>query len=237
MLQDIGHIEAKVAVLCHDYCFFCVYKLCRSLLIWTSPPDEKVNKGEPGILSSVQILTLLPNRPGIHGPKHNPEDTFSGKVSPNSRFMRDSVNHIPDLASDDLRKFIIKSFKMNFGTVIVADLKEMDTDLPGRSVQLIECLGGSNDGGLNVDGGHAIGGDDHGFNRVEGSARTREGGVPGWHQGVGLLVSRRRVGRSRRSRDLSLRKSYCGGMDVPGCSRKMYRSACEDCIWYFMAWG
>ena len=68
------------------------------------------------------------------------------------------INHIPP-ARPPL-EIVVQILQRVRRAVFLADLEELDADLPGRRVELLELLGGGNDDGFRVVGGDAVSDDD-----------------------------------------------------------------------------
>ena len=92
------------------------------------------------------------------------------------------VHHIPHAATL-LRQPVVELLERLSGAELAADLEELDADLVGRGVELVELLGDADDDRFRVVGGHAVGDDNH----VDGLHATIVG-VPGARD-LGLVVA------------------------------------------------
>ena len=140
----------------------------RSLGVIMSPDD--------GAENTLQHAVGVQSGAGPPGPRHR-------------------VDHIPDAAV--AAQLIVHILQHQRGLGIVADLEELDADLPGGGVEAIEFRRGRQDDGLHVVGGLAVGDDDD-VERFDGvfafsfqfaqiraedvvQARARRGAAPGAH--------------------------------------------------------
>lgn len=92
----------------------------------------------------------------MHRPEHALQDLI--RRQPLATVPRDRIHHIPHIAR--LSELVVQLPQGLGGAPLVADLEELDPDLPGGGVQLVQFLRGRDDGGLDVVGGHAVGDDD-----------------------------------------------------------------------------
>lgn len=110
----------------------------------------------------MKIFTLLPIQPPIHRAEHDLEDTVTSQLCSLLPCERHGVHNVPQIViASDVRKFIVQLLQMGFRLLIAADLEELHADLPGGRVELVELLGGLDEGAFDVVAGFAVGDADY----------------------------------------------------------------------------
>ena len=93
-----------------------------------------------------------------HGAEHAFEHALGIQARAGGANPRNGIDHITHAAPG--AQGVVHVLQHALGSLVLADLEELDPDLPGRGVEAVEFLCGRDNGGVHVVGGLAVGDDD-----------------------------------------------------------------------------
>ena len=106
----------------------------------------------------MKVLRFLTVQTSIHAAQDDLQNPISVELAPLLALKRHRVNDIPQiLISRDLGQLIVELIEMFLRLGIPSHLEELDPDLPRRRIELVQLLGGADDGALHIVRGLAVG--------------------------------------------------------------------------------